>query len=268
MWLSLTFSLLLVVIYTSRMQCIFGGNETQIEDYPFFVLLRTLKDFYEKNSQGPRFDYCGGTILTKQWILTSANCGCDVFGKMYRMDVFYGASNISSMSMVKCTKIILHPYYVYNSSFYNLAMLKLSYDLPLGAKVKPITLPSEKINDTQFTIVGMGLLDWSSKGLSTLHAGEVGVVNANCFFMLNKDDQKNHSNNDYEKHLICLGDPAGPCQFDNGGAAVTKKYGNWMMQAIIPNKRGKVCESAHGQGIYSRVSHYVDWIKVTMENDD
>lgn len=48
-----------------------GGTEAGEHKYPYLVSFRQSED---PNHKDEYYHFCGGSILNKQWILTSASC--------------------------------------------------------------------------------------------------------------------------------------------------------------------------------------------------
>jgi secreted trypsin-like serine protease len=54
-----------------------GGEIAAAGQFPWMVSIRELRD-------GPLFHYCGGSILSENWVLTAAQC-CDTLPRFYHV---------------------------------------------------------------------------------------------------------------------------------------------------------------------------------------
>ena len=63
----LVFNFFFLSVY-SQSDFIVGGNDANIQDYPYQVALLSI------TSWGGSYAYCGGSIINEYWILTAAHC--------------------------------------------------------------------------------------------------------------------------------------------------------------------------------------------------
>lgn len=95
-----------------------------------------------------RFEFCGGAIISKRWILTSARCLEVVKNK--KMHVRVGATNVhADGQLIDVEQRIMHENFDQIPQYrldYDFGLIKLATDLEFNEKVYKIDLP--KSNDT------------------------------------------------------------------------------------------------------------------------
>nr|QYL00115.1 serine protease [Frankliniella occidentalis] len=142
---------------------IVGGHPVKIEEVPFQV---SLEQYGEHQ--------CGGSILSKQWVLTAAHCiyGIDdptIYGVRYATDV-----KEQGGTLVGVRWLALHDQYVNERRQHDVAVVQVDEDIVFSPKAQPIrmtvvgTLP--KSTDT-LSVSGWGTdsyYDWD--GPSDLRA--------------------------------------------------------------------------------------------------
>lgn len=65
---------------------------------------------------------------------------------------------------------------------------------------------------------------------------------------------------------MCAGDPEGnrdTCQGDSGGPLQLRSgnYGSYIYHIIGITSFGKACGFSENPAVYTRISHYIDWIE-------
>ena len=131
------------------MKAIFGGEYvTSPHEYPWLARLVTFREL-EIVPNSTEFHGCGGSIISKNLIVTAAHC----VENATKIIVILGNSNSSSeLALIASVKTILnHPAYD-SSSFqvnglsntidlYDISLLRLSADLNFNEAIQPISLP-------------------------------------------------------------------------------------------------------------------------------
>ena len=121
----------------SIVEAIIGGESViNPNEFPWVVGVRTESG------------KCGGTIITKNLVITAAHC---LFNSKNELDkdvsILFGHSDISS-ALIKRQRVestLVHPQHG-NKKYYNdVALLRLSKDLEFDDSVQPIGLPTNGI---------------------------------------------------------------------------------------------------------------------------
>lgn len=236
------FCLTLIVSASCLESRIIGGISTTIDKYPYQVSLHNDKLV------------CGGSIISKQWILTAAHC---VYGKnlsLFKVRVASSYHDEGGILITDISTIIPHEWYDEDTYDYDVALIKLSTPLSLGRNAKIILLATPSINiktGSKAIVSGWGKTSTngeSSKVLQTLTVpiidqeacrkifARLGVVTAN---------------------MLCAGYTTGEkdtCHGDSGGPLV---YNNVQIGIV---SWGAQCASAGYPGVYTRISTIRSWI--------
>ena len=242
---------------------IVGGSTTEVNEYPWQIGLS-----YKTNSRV----FCGGTLISDQWILTAAHCTRgDAASKL---KVVLGEHDTNSNTETNSTiylgvaKIVEHPYYsayTYNYDF-SLVKLKSKVDFVANPNIRPVCLPTSTSKDYagEFAITtGWGAKSYGGSSSSILREVRVKV-------MSNKDCKaSSYSSNMIKDQMICAGVQGGgkdACQGDSGGPLISLESGagatptqHYSLIGVV--SWGYDCARPNYPGVYARTSTVLDWIE-------
>nr|XP_015801842.2 chymotrypsin-like protease CTRL-1 [Nothobranchius furzeri] len=231
---------------------IIGGQDASPGSWPWQVALKWSG-----------FAYCGGSLITNQWVLTAAHCitsYCLNFTSAH-----LGLNNLSSSNPKEEIRtlehFICHPEYNKNTLENDLCLLKLSSPVNFTSYIQPVCLASvnSTFHDGVTTwVTGFGKTDsgFLANILQEVDVPIVGHKKCSCY---NLNFYKITDN------MICAGLKAGgkdSCQGDSGGPLVIKSGFSWIQAGIV--SFGKGCALPMQPGVYTRVSKYQTWIKDTV----
>ncbi|XP_013134672.1 PREDICTED: trypsin-7-like [Papilio polytes] len=217
---------------------IVGGSEVSIQNYPYqaYLLLKQAitGDYYQ----------CGGSIATKQCVLTAAHC----ISGMESVNIRVGSTEASSGGTTyNSRKLIMHPQYNAANSDYDVAVIKLSRNIAIdGTNSTTATLPSGNCTvpaDTNLTVTGWG--DTSENGMTSENLMAV-TIKAVAY----DDCKKTYKT--LTPRMLCAGVPEGgrdSCQGDSGGPLV--KTGTKEQVGVV--SFGSGCARKGYPGVYSNL---------------
>ncbi|KAK5650379.1 hypothetical protein RI129_001408 [Pyrocoelia pectoralis] len=228
---------------------IVGGVETQVNEYPWMVVLLN----------GGRF-YCGGSAINNKYVLTAGHC-VNGISKDRLLAVFLdhdrSTSQETSTFFRRISRIINHGAYGVGASYNNdIALLQLEQPLNFDGILKPVCLPlAGKSYSGQIGIVtGWGAT--ASQGSVSNKLQEVRVP------ILSHDDcQRTGYGKRVTENMICAGYPQGmkdSCQGDSGGPMHVVNGTNHFIVGIV--SWGEGCARPNYPGVYTRVNRYLTWI--------
>ena len=167
----------------NRASRIIGGIETEVHEYPWQVGL--VFTFIPVFNETP---VCGGSIISKQHILTAAHC-TDILGyplntTQIQVSVGEHDTSDSAFDLKTISKITRHPGYSPLNAVNDIAILTLSSPLTFSKSMAPICLPEGTSNtfagDTA-TVIGWGRTSPGGNVSSTLQEVDLTVTtNNNC----------------------------------------------------------------------------------------
>lgn len=245
---------------------IVGGSTAIPGQYPWQV---ALVDGSANNLQSGHF--CGGSVISSQWILTAAHCVTYNDGTAISptfIDIVAGVHNLATPAAGyqrrDITNIIVHPGYNPFTDDYDAALLRVASPLTLGGSgataVVAIPLVSESIGDltgVNATITGWGNTESIPMFPAELQEVTVPVVNnATCNISYGGDITSN---------MLCAGLSTGgkdSCQGDSGGPLVVNVSGQTQLAGIV--SWGIGCADPNYYGVYTRVSTIVSWVNSNM----
>lgn len=248
---------------------IVGGAPTDIQLVPATVaLLRSARVNLDGNLFQAQF--CGGTVIAEQWVLTAAHCVIDLFGNPQEPSeimVLAGSEDLDNPinQPIEIQQIITHPDFRSVELGSDIALLRLS----TSVTVQPIALDTQvtSLNDRAF-IAGWGAIDAigdeTNQSFPKLLRG--------TFVDMTPGDQCATLFPEYADYanstMICAGVPEGgrdSCQGDSGGP-LYRVAGNSVTALSGITSWGISCGLAETPGIYTNVSSYIDWIQTNLSS--
>uniref|UniRef100_A0A182Q4I7 Peptidase S1 domain-containing protein n=1 Tax=Anopheles farauti TaxID=69004 RepID=A0A182Q4I7_9DIPT len=242
-------------------QRVTNGQEATPGQFPYQIALIS--------SFGGRSGLCGGSILTRNSILTAAHCVVSDRSTLAQGGTaIMGAHNRNrrepSQQRIRFSRngINAHPLYTASNIRNDIAIVRLNSPITFNTRVQPIRLPAR--SDTrQFggftgTVSGFG---------RTSNAGPTSAVvrfttnpvmtNADCIARWNTAL--------IQPQNVCLSGEGGrsSCNGDSGGPLAVQDGGSRQI-GIVSFGSAAGC-SVGRPSVYTRVSHYLPWIEVNSD---
>ncbi|KAK3909564.1 Serine protease easter [Frankliniella fusca] len=267
---------------------IFGGNETEIGEFPWMALLQY------RNPRGSLGFYCGGVLISKRYVLTAAHCVAEDSVKL--VSVRLGEHDTKTSP--DCKTDILSPtqeqicadraidipverdiaYPEYNkrdpNHYHDIALVRLSRDVDFTEWIQPICVPVSQEQKTKsyvgkkLWVAGWGKTETKSESDVKLKLAVPVVSRSDCASVYSKASVELNDNSQ-----LCAGGEKGrdSCNGDSGGPLMSVEQLNdgglpktvWSVSGVVAFGPVK-CGMLGWPGVYTRVTHYVPWILDTI----
>lgn len=258
---------------------IIGGIDSNMADFPYYARL-VATDFSTTAT-----DFCGGSILNDQYILTAAHCvtyegTTDPYvDEIKLMGVI---TNNGSMEYVihedthKVSEIIVHPDYNVSNFANDIALVKLETAMTAG-DFTAITLPTD--DDVKaytaketVTVMGLGYTDDNKTTPTIIQQADVkNVSDSECLTLVDSIYQVSYNaakqtcvlpgeNASQQPTAVCNGDSGGPLTFKNDN----DKY---QQYGITSYGSAESCFAAGHPQVFTEIYGYKDWINCKANED-
>ncbi|XP_063961428.1 chymotrypsinogen B-like [Lytechinus pictus] len=233
-----------------------GEDVTGLGEWPWQIALYT-----------PNGRFCGGSIITPEWILTAAHCvefnATDDNPYTIKAGSLLYSTNDQSGQSRDVQQVIKHR--LYGPGLINdIALLKLVTPLNFTNEVQPVCLPSADESvpkpEEYVTFTGWGsFTERNARQPDLLQEGRMPVIpNYFCHRLAPLDVT-------FEPTMFCTmyhTGYQGVCTGDSGGPIVQEINGRWTLVGISSWVRE--CGASYVPNGFTRVSSFIDWIRDNM----
>jgi transmembrane serine protease 11D len=209
-----------------------------------------------------RSQFCGGSIIADQWVLTAAHCvrNATVREDPARVEIVAGTSQWPlGGERLKVAAIHTHPEYNETTMDHDFALLRLQTPVTMGKAIALAEASTQADDGLQSCVTGWGATFEGGSGSIDLLGAEVPVVsNETC-------NRPESYDGDITANMMCAGREEGSidsCQGDSGGPLTASLEGKSTLVGVV--SWGEGCARRLKYGVYARVSAAAPWIASTM----
>ncbi|KAM8939174.1 ovochymase-2 [Pelodytes ibericus] len=215
---------------------------------------------------------CDGTIITEDWILTSASC---VSERKKVQDLWLVAAGLHELSGSEnnqkrsVREIFVHPKFTRQTMDYNMALLQMTEPFRFNRFVRPVCLPSkdsEPKPSSLCVVSGWGLNGREAKERK-LQQLEVPILEAAAC----RDYYRTHPGGITER-MLCAGFPTGrgndTCSDQSGGPLVCLLDNTELFTLAGIVSWAVSCRQNSKPGVYTKVPILINWIDQIIKGSD
>nr|XP_055072725.1 granzyme B(G,H)-like isoform X1 [Misgurnus anguillicaudatus] len=206
---------------------IVNGKKSIPHSHPYMVYIR------DSQTQAA----CGGFLIREDFVITAAHCN----GK--HLMVYLGVDDTNRLPEGIPVLAIPHPDFVNKQGYDDIMLLKLKTRATLNKNVKIIGLPKTRGEAIPSNCMVMG---WGWKEYTHMSP-------SNVLREVNLTLIQNCATPD----LICTRGTAGPARGDSGGPLICGNVPHGIVSYLLRESPGYIT-------MYTKISHYLQWIHDTM----
>ncbi|XP_076677318.1 mite allergen Der f 3 [Andrena cerasifolii] len=246
-------------ICTRENQLVVGGTIASPGEFPHMVALGS------RTTEGTFTLICGGTLISPVWVLTAAHC---ITGSNLT-DARVGFHDLRDNHGIKAliTDLKYHPDYKPPANYADIGVVKLNTVIKFDQNIRPACLyQSFDTVPPKGWVSGWGHIKFYEGDISNqLLKAELDIIdNLSCLIKHGNSSRLPYG---ISPSMICAGDPRGgwkkdTCQGDSGGPLqIIASNTSCLYEVIGVTSFGIGCASVDIPGVYTRVSHYLNWIE-------
>lgn len=254
---------------------IYGGNVTDIDEFPWMALLE-----YTTN-KGKNF-YCGGVLINNRYVLTAAHC---VAGKELKAAIRLTGVRLGEWDLrsdtdcqeelcngppmdIAIEETVVHKGYrpLDPSQHNDIALVRLARPVEFSRFIKPICLPFDFSPQydvgNQFDVAGWGKTEISGDSQVKLKVKVPVKPKSSCVQKYQREGLSIGSGQ------FCAGGEKGmdSCKGDSGGPIMSRSGRSWYVMGVV-SFGPSPCGLLGWPGIYTNTVSYLEWIVSHMKLD-
>ncbi|XP_032909645.1 acrosin-like [Catharus ustulatus] len=244
-------------VYDYGLTRIVGGTGAKEASWPWIVSLQHSGVLWRQH-------FCGGSLITSEWVLTAAHC-FDDYRDITMLKVMIGATLLHKpgpgAQVRKLKQVVLHPYYNADDLSYDIALMQLDQPVQCSSYIQLacVAPPTLKVSElSNCWIAGWGAVTARYQDpRNHLQEAKVQLID------LQLCNSSSWYAGDVHPYNLCAGYPQGKidsCQGDSGGPLMCQDNSAdyWWLVGIT--SFGKGCARAKRPGVYTSTQHFYEWI--------
>lgn len=217
-------------------------------------------------SQSGKGTPCGGSIITRDVIMTAAQC-VKIGARVARVIVYYNSTRLDDDNYIDVYSAAVHPKYRSLDSGYNIALLKLSRPIERFDRfVRPVCLPEqgEPTRAGPMLIAGYGAVDKKKKPADRIFFYMANVLSdSNCRGAISR--QWKHIKPRARKLFMCSKNLHVTAYTGDSGDPMTAVHGMRSVQYGIVTF-GQKQNRGPTPVVHTKVSMFTNWISRALRS--
>ncbi|SPP85086.1 serine protease 3-like [Drosophila guanche] len=242
---------LFIVGESNQLLRIVNGEQAKQEQFPYLVGLNIASKIPFQDS------WCGGSIISDEWILTAAHCIKLLQGKI---TVSYGSENKNNAKLLTVEEkyIYRHPKFrkIFHNNFRHDIALIHTPKMKFNDKIQSIPLPSP-LNGKRWTKPGTSVIA-AGWGSAVLNGNVVDRLNWVKLEILDVSKCEREYGNVEGKLCVSTDKKKSVCSGDSGGPLVPEDENKLIGITSFVSSTG--CDSGKPVA-FTNVIDYLDWIE-------
>jgi len=242
-----------------RSSRIVRGDDTTPGAYPWAVGIQFLDKLY-----------CGGSLISKHFIITAAHCVKGINPDRIRLVLgdHDRRHQEEDQQQRLIEKVFLNPHFVKKTFNNDIALIKMKGEVEFSDFIRPVCLPhyDRSYNGHDTIVVGWGKLSEGGLPANVLQEVSVPIIpQKTC------RHDTHYRASEITENMFCAGFSEGKidaCQGDSGGPAVWKGDGEQFFTQIGIVSWGQGCARGGYPGVYTRIGRYLEWIVDIIQKHD
>ncbi|XP_073693519.1 chymotrypsin-like protease CTRL-1 [Garra rufa] len=233
---------------------IFGGKNAMTGAWPWQVSIRDKKSVH----------FCGGTLITKDWVLSAAHCFQD--RDVSDTEMYFGGLNHSGFDPHEksstARQIIKHHKFNKDNGDNDIALVQLYSSVPFSDYIRPVCLAAAG------SVFDADTVSWVTGWGSLRQNGNISDILQEVMMPIVNNSKCGEVQEPITDNMICAGwvnkEGKGICAGDSGGPMVSKYGSRWIQSGV--SCCGDTCNKPKHPDVYTRVSEYQTWIMTNLGN--
>ncbi|KAG5832016.1 hypothetical protein ANANG_G00286640 [Anguilla anguilla] len=203
---------------------------------------------------------CGGTIITKDWVLSAAHCFPEP-SKVSSYVLYLGRQVLNGINKYEVSRLVLRvvvaPGYSSPEEGRDFALVQLATPVDWTDRIQPICLDRRSVPQRHPLLLPLA-------GTGPLQEVEVPIIaQSSCQSMYQLQPPADRV--DILSDMICAGFQEGgkdSCQGDSGGPLMCPKNRTWVQAGVVSFGLG--CAKPNQPGVYARATAFSSFVQRTV----